>query len=232
MKALLLSAGKGTRLGAITSKIPKPLIKIDGKPLLKQWIDKLIKNNIEKILINTNYMHDKINDFILLNKYSEYVTLKFEKKLLGTAGTLYKNLNFFNNDDCMFIHADNFTKDDLNDFIIKHKNRPKSCLATMMVFETNNPSSCGIVKMDRNKILTKYTEKPKHFIGKMANSAIIILSKELIQILSESKNKNEYDFCKEILPTLIGKVYCYKTNYFFSDIGTTNNLKNIKSNLI
>ena len=43
MKALLLSAGKGARLGAITSKIPKPLIKIDGKPLLKQWLDKLIK---------------------------------------------------------------------------------------------------------------------------------------------------------------------------------------------
>ena len=137
-------------------------------------------------------MHSKINDFILSNNYSQHVTIKFEKI---NSWYLYKNLNFKMTTACLSMQIT--LLNDLKNFIIKHRNRPKSCLASMMVFETCSPSSCGIVKMNRNKILTKYTEKPKHFIGRMANSAIIILSKELIQILSESKNKMNMIFARK-----------------------------------
>ena len=59
------------------------------------------------------------------------ITTSFENKLLGTAGTVYANSEFID-DDCFLIHVDNYNKDDLSEFIESHKNRPQSCIMIMM----------------------------------------------------------------------------------------------------
>ena len=60
MRAILLAAGLGTRLRPITDKIPKCLVPINGKPLIDYWLEQLTKAGIEKFLINTHYLHEKV----------------------------------------------------------------------------------------------------------------------------------------------------------------------------
>ena len=107
MKALLLAAGLGTRLKPITGVVPKCLVPINGKPLLEYWIDSLVTANIKKILINTHYKKELVEEFVRQNKHCKYITTVHEPKLLATGGTLYKNREFFQNDDVLMAHADN-----------------------------------------------------------------------------------------------------------------------------
>ena len=69
MKALLLSAGYGTRLYPYTKNNPKCLLKINNKPLLDYWINALFFSGIEEIIINTHYLSKKIDDFVASSKF-------------------------------------------------------------------------------------------------------------------------------------------------------------------
>ena len=94
MRAILLAAGLGTRLRPITDTIPKCLVLIHGKPLLQIWLEKLTEVGIGPFLINTHYLHKQVEKFIEESEFSEQVELVYEEKLLGTAGTLSKNIDF------------------------------------------------------------------------------------------------------------------------------------------
>ena len=70
MRALLLSAGKGTRLGNLTKNTPKCLIKINKITLIEQWINKLLEEGVTNILVNTHYQHLKIKNYALIKELS------------------------------------------------------------------------------------------------------------------------------------------------------------------
>ena len=123
MKAILLAAGFGTRLRPLTNNIPKCLVPINGKPLLEIWLDKLTNIGIKEFLINTHYLSEKVVDFINQSRYKNNCKVVYEKKLLGTAGTLLSNLSFIEN-ECILIHADNYCEDHLTDFVKSHRLRP------------------------------------------------------------------------------------------------------------
>jgi mannose-1-phosphate guanylyltransferase len=218
-KALLLAAGFGTRLRPLTINTPKCLVPIKGKPLLEIWLDNLSKSGVCDFLINTHYLSNQVNEFINNSKYRNQIHLVNEKILLGTAGTLMHNIDFFDKEDGLLIHADNFCLDNLNDFFLAHFNRPKECLITMLTFRTDSPSKCGIVEIDANGIVVGFHEKVPNPPGNLANGAVYILSSDFINIL-----KMEYsdvkDFSTEVLNKFIGKIYTYNTNETFMDIGT------------
>ena len=94
MKALLLAAGLGTRLRLLTNHIPKCLVKIDGKPLLNIWIDRLLQADFSYILVNTHYLSDVVYEHLEANYAHEVQSGRIktvnEETLLGTAGTLLK----------------------------------------------------------------------------------------------------------------------------------------------
>ena len=91
-KALLLSAGFGTRLRPITLKTPKCLVKINNIPILEHWLLKLEQIGIEEVLINTHYLSKKVEEFLKIRAKSNLkITQVYEKNLYGTAGTLIKN---------------------------------------------------------------------------------------------------------------------------------------------
>ena len=160
IKALLLSAGLGTRLRPLTNHTPKCLIKVKGVPLLETWLNKLEKLGCEEVLINTHYLGDLVKEFLAARKKTNMkIHIVYEDKLLGTAGTLIKNLNFFDNSIGLLIHADNYMEDDLFPFIESFNLRPNNCLLSMLTFETDNPSSCGIIERDENNVLTAFYEK-------------------------------------------------------------------------
>ena len=219
MKAILLAAGFGTRLRPLTDNIPKCLVPIKGKPLLQIWLERLSDADFKEFLINTHYLSNQVNDFIYSSKFKDKCIIKYEKTLLGTAGTLLSSLNFIGEDDCMLVHADNYCLADFKEFIRVHNQRPSYCLMTMMTFRTDNPTSCGIIELDEKKVVIGFHEKVEHPPGNLANGAIYILSSELLKIFKE-KYATATDFSTEILHHFISKIYTYETNEVFEDIGT------------
>lgn len=222
MRAILLSAGYGKRLLPLTKNKPKCLLKIKGKVLLDLWLDKLINLGIKKILINVHYKKEMIIKHIKKSKYRNFVKIIEETKILGTAKTLIVNYDFYKSSDLMLIHSDNLCIDDLRKFLIAHKKKPKNCLMTMLAFNTLTPETCGILKLNNKGIVTKMYEKKKNSPGNLANGAVYILSKKLTKNLQKH---NYFDFSLDVIPTLMGKIFVYKTNAPFIDIGTPKNFK-------
>ena len=220
VKALLLSAGFGTRLRPLTLNIPKCLVQIKNKPILEFWLDKLESSNIESVLINTHYLHSKVEDFINKQPSRNIKIIQvYEKKLLGTAGTLLENKDFFRDSIGLLIHSDNYGKINLNDFLDAHKKRPKNCLLTMMTFNTKTPTSCGIVETDSNGVVVGFHEKVSNPPGNKANGAIFAFEPDFVNFL-KYRFPNAIDFSKEILPELLGHIYTWHTNEPFLDIGS------------
>jgi len=222
MKVILLAAGFGSRLKPITNYIPKCLVPIGGRALLDIWIKKLEEIKVKTIIINTHYLHLQVNNFIKKYHNNKKIKIKYEKILLGTAGTLLKNIDLIKDSDCLLIHADNYCEDDLKKLIVAHKNRPKSCLLTMMVFKVTDSFLFGIVNIDKNRIVRNYFEKNKKAKGNLANAAIYVLSKKFL-IKYKKEFKHAKNFSTDVLPFCINKIYVYKTNNKLIDIGTLKN---------
>jgi mannose-1-phosphate guanylyltransferase len=225
MNALVLAAGYGKRLLPITKKTPKCLVKIKNKILLQIWINKLISLGVKKILINVHYKKNKVLKFIKENKYKKNLIPLDEKKLLGTAGTLISNLKYYADQDLILIHGDNYTKDNLKKLLQYHNKKPKYCLITMLTFITDEPQTCGIIKVDKYGVVKKIYEKSKNPPGNLANGAVYIIDKKFFKTL---KNKNYKDFSKEVIPKYLGKIYTCHTSKKFIDIGSPE--KYIKAN--
>ena len=224
MRALLLAAGYGTRLKPITDNIPKCLVPINGKPLLDFWLEELYKADIGPILINTHYLSNQVEKYVNDCQYFGGLKLVYEPILLGTAGTIIKNIDFFNNEDCMVIHADNYSLANILRFKEEHIRRPNQCLMSMLTFRTENPTNCGIVEVDENNIVINFHEKIKNPPGNLANGAVYIISKELLNIISKDY-KMCTDFSTDVISKLLGKIYSHEISQVFIDIGTPENYK-------
>lgn len=219
MKALLLAAGFGTRLQPLTNTIPKCLVPIKGKPLLAIWFECLSNAGIEPFLVNTHYLAEQVEHFVRQSPFNSRVRLSNEKQLLGTAGTLLTNLDFFGGVDGMLVHADNYCLADFGAFVAAHKARPSHCLMTMMTFATESPHTCGIVELDQSGVVIRFHEKVRNPPGNIANGAVYILSSEMLRILATSM-ADVTDFSTEVLQNFVGRIYTYHTDAVFIDIGT------------
>ncbi|MCX6750716.1 MAG: nucleotidyltransferase family protein [Candidatus Pacearchaeota archaeon] len=110
MKALILCAGEGKRLMPLTEKTPKPMVLINGKPLLEYNIKLLKFYGIKDIAINTSHLPEKIKEYFGDGeKWGVKITYSYEPNLLGTAGALNNFRDFFGKDDFFVIAADNLT---------------------------------------------------------------------------------------------------------------------------
>ena len=219
MRAMLLAAGLGTRLRPLTDTIPKCLVPIKGRALLGVWLDRLSQVGVGPFLINTHYLPEQVQAFVASSPYRDKITLSHEKELLGTAGTLIANLQFFEGKDGILIHADNYCLTDFEGFIQAHSKRPSCCLMTMMTFRSDNPQSCGIVELDGRGIVVGFHEKIEKPPSNLANGAVYLLSAELLKLL-DTKLNSVTDFSTQVLQHLIGRIYTYESREFFIDIGT------------
>ena len=226
MKALLLAAGLGTRLKPFTNETPKCLTSIGGRPYLDILLEQLSGAGIGPFLINTHHLADQVSSYVKNCAYRSQIELVNEPELLGTAGTLLKNIDFFDGEDGMVMHADNYNKAFFEKFISAHKKRPSVCLMTMMLFEAEKPSECGIVEIDKDGVVINFHEKVKHPPGTLANGAIYVMDAICLELI-KNKFKGANDISIDILPRMLGKIYTYKTHGIFIDIGTPENLKKI-----
>ncbi|WP_455757094.1 nucleotidyltransferase family protein [Sulfurimonas sp.] len=219
MKALLLAAGEGTRLRPITLKTPKCLVSIEGKPLLSYWLENLSVAGVDKFLINSSYLADQVKEFIDKSPYKDNITLTYEEKLLNTGGTLLKNRAFFKDEAFMLVHADNLSFCDFEDFLDAHAKRRNGCEITMMTFQTDNPSACGIVELDDNGVVQKFHEKVKNPPSNLANGAVYICEPSVLKFI-EALDKKDMDFSLDVLPSFMGKINTFLNDVYHRDIGT------------
>jgi len=133
MKAMILSAGKGTRLGKITETIPKVLIEINGKSLLRRAVEKCVTHGFDDIIINVHHFAGMVEEEIDRMKNSGYrITVSDEREeLLDTGGGLYNARHFFDRDPFLLFNADIITDFDLSELLGYH--RMKGGLATLAV---------------------------------------------------------------------------------------------------
>lgn len=223
MKALILAAGYGTRLGGITKGFPKPLIQVGKKPILDLTIRKLLEIGISEIVINTHFKAEAIESYLSSQEYSAQITLSYEAKLLGTLGTLRKHLDYLSNSDFVVMHSDNYFEDSLHGLVHTHLNREPHIMASMATFDTENPTECGVVTVDEKLQVTGFFEKVANPPSCIANAAIYIFS-PLVQhdILALPQEAN--DLSKNLIPRLVGRIITSKFNGPFVDIGTPEGL--------
>jgi mannose-1-phosphate guanylyltransferase len=227
MRAILLAAGYGTRLRPITNTIPKCLLPINGTPLLDIWLNNLSRAGIGPFLINTHYLATQVERHFCTSPYKDEVTLVYEPELLGTGGTLLSNIDFFQEEDGLLIHADNYSLCDLAQFVKAHRERPADCLMTMLTFCTDDPCSCGIVEIDERGVVMRFHEKVIHPPGNLANGAVYILSKEFIRDVSLNAD-NVQDISTQLIGKYLGKIYTYHTHRAHIDIGTPESYLKVK----
>ncbi len=227
MKVLLLCAGFGTRLRPLTLETPKCLLPVAGRPLLDYWLDTLFASEkIEHVLINTHYKAEQFHEHIKASPYKNRVTITTEPEILGTAGSLIANRRFFENDsDLLLIHGDNFYTGDVDELIDAHIRRPPSCQMTMLLFDTPNPETCGIVTRDGSGVVKQFYEKQENPPGHLANAAIYALSSQFVMSLETHLT----DFSLEVIPQLMGKIFTVKTAGDVVDIGTPETYQYVQS---
>jgi len=219
MRALLLAAGLGTRLKPLTNYLPKCLVPIRGRPLIDYWLQLLVENNVDEILINTHYLEPLVIKFIAGSSWIKNVTIVHEKRLLGTGGTILANKGFFEGAPFLVAHADNLTSFDLLAFIESHSIRPCESEMTMMIFETPDPKSSGIVEINARGIVTSFHEKVPCPLGNLANAAVYILEPTVLDYMV-ALGKSEIDFSIEVIPQFMGRISTFFNSSYHRDIGT------------
>lgn len=221
---ILFSAGIGSRIRHRTLYNPKVLLMVNGSPILKYWLDKSIMLRPRKIIVNTHYLSEKIDEFIS----SEYqnnseIIIKYENELLGTGGSLKAYINDFENiETIVFIHADNYSSINLADFIYTHSRRPKEANITMGIFKPTNHFGCGMLNFNEKGMVIDYEEKPLTTKLEWANAGIFAAEVNYILAMEPSLPIIS-DFSKDFIPMHFKEFYTHKINDYHIDIGTEEN---------
>ena len=215
MKAMILAAGMGSRMGYLTKNIPKPLLKIGNQTLLEIQLNKLIQAGISQFLINVSYLGDQIIEFIS-NKYknSSNIEIQFSKEdqPLETAGGIVNALEFFDDNPFLVTNADIFTNFDYS-ILLEHK-LSDDVSAFLILVPNPEFKIVGDYGLEGNKL---------SFTKDFTYSGIGIYRKEMFQRFK----KGEKIKLKSILDDYIlnNKIDGSLYHGYWSDIGTAERLE-------
>ncbi|MFH1125630.1 MAG: sugar phosphate nucleotidyltransferase [Candidatus Altiarchaeota archaeon] len=215
--AVLLAGGKGTRMRPFTYEIPKPMIPVQGKPLIQHIVELLRKYEVGEITFSVGYMKDKIKEYFGNgSKFGVNITYVEEKDELGTAGPL-NMLREKLNDTFLMFNGDILSNIDLKDFVSFHED--KKGVATIALTTVSNPSRFGVARLRGDNIL-EFIEKPS--IGKepsnLINAGVYVLEPEVFKYIPQGKAMME----KDVFPKLAkkGKLFGYYFDGQWFDTGT------------
>ena len=221
MKAIVLAAGKGTRLFPLTGEMPKPMAPVVGKPLIQHTFELLAKTGLEEVYVNVHYLADTILD-VYGNATSvgdTKVRITRENELMGTAGSVKYIADHFG-ETFVVIMGDALTDVDVRDVVAFHQER--GALATLVLMHVADTSQYGVARLDRKQNIVSFQEKPHpdEAISNMANTGIYVLEPEVLGYIPENRF---FDFAKDVFPRLLKageKVAGYEGSFYWSDIGT------------
>jgi NDP-sugar pyrophosphorylase family protein len=208
VKALILAAGKGTRLKELTADKPKPMIEIGGEPLLAHHVRRLRAAGVREIAINLHHAAGVITDYFGDgSKYDVRLEYSYEPELLGTAGAA-KKLEAFLDESFFVIYGDVFTNVDLYALAMFHANR-KQGLGTdvalsMSLYRVPNPTECGLVETTAVGRVTRFVEKPPadQVFTDLANAGLLVCDAPVLQYVPPAA---VYDFGRDLIPELLAQ---------------------------
>lgn len=201
---------------------------VKGRPLIEYWLSTLYSAEFSDVLVNLHSHADIVREFLQQSKFHNWVSFVYEDNLLGTAGTLRENADFFQDKTVLLIHADNLCCCDFSKFLDFHHNeRSAGTIMTMMTFESPTPSTCGIVELDKTGIVHKFHEKVLHPPGNLANAAVYLLEPEVMDWIVQHPEVT--DFSTEVLPQMFGKIATWKNEGVLRDIGTIDMLRDAQN---
>lgn len=218
MRAILLAAGRGTRLGEISRATPKCLQKVGGVTVLDRLVGQLMKVGVKEFLINTHHLADKVESHIDAAPWASRATVVFEKTLLGTLGTLKANHRFLD-DGGWVLHADNFIAGDLKMLREAFTSRSPEVWGTMLCFRVDDGRNFGIVERAPNGIVIGFHEKVPDPPGKLASAATYLFDERVISLLTRLPPEDS-DISRDLLPHLLGRLVAIETTNAVIDIGT------------
>lgn len=230
MKVIIPAGGKGTRLNSILKGTPKPLVNIDGDPLLIHTIKLCKKYGLTDINLLLGYKPNQIiNTIGDGSNFDVKITYHIEDKELGTAGAV-KNIEDIIDNDFLLIYGDIYVNMNLEKLINFHHS--KNSNGTLVCHPNNHPHDSDLLETNDEDEIIEFISKP-HDEGKyhrnLVNAGVSILNKS---ILMNIKKNTYYDFGKDIYPKFIGKkLYGYNTPEYIHDIGTPVRYKNVLNDI-
>jgi len=185
MKAIILAAGKGTRLKPLTDTTPKPMLKIMGRPLLEHIIERL-PEAIDELVIITGYKEEQIKDYFGVNFNNRKVQYVNQPTQLGTGHAALLAAPFLTEGEKFLI----MYADDIHD-----KESITQCLEhdlSMLVKNVVNPKAFGVVSLDQNGIIQEIEEKPENPKSNLVNVGVYVLDTRVFAYQPPLTKSGEY----------------------------------------
>ncbi|HST23195.1 MAG TPA: nucleotidyltransferase family protein [Blastocatellia bacterium] len=209
-KAMLLAAGRGTRLRPMTETVSKCMVEIAGKPVLEHNIERLRSFGVTDIAINLHYLPEAVmNHFGDGSRFGVHIHYSHEPELLGTAGAVKKVAAFF--DVPFFVwYGDNLSTCRLDRLREFHK--AKGGIASIALHYREDPTQSGIVGLDEQDQVTRFLEKPRaeQVFSHWVSAGILALEPRALEAVAADV---AMDFGRDVFPALLERgeaIYGYR----------------------
>ncbi|WP_296943543.1 NDP-sugar synthase [uncultured Massilia sp.] len=247
MKAMILAAGKGTRVRPLTYDLPKPMIPVLGKPVMAYLIEHLRKHGVTEIMVNVSHLHEKIEEYFGEGEqFGVQIGYSFEGYTkedgevvavpIGSAGGMKKIQEFggFFDDTTIVLCGDALIDLDLKAALLEH--RRKGAMATVITKEVpwDKVSSYGVVVTDQEGRITQFQEKPKQeeALSNFISTGIYIFEPEVIDLIPSGV---EFDIGSQLFPLLAEKgmpFYAQGRPFNWLDIGSVSDYWEVLQNVL
>ena len=225
--AVIMAGGKGSRLRSITNdEIPKPMVPVDGKPLLEYQVEALKEYGIKKIIMIVGHLGEKIMDHFKDGKdFGVDIDYIVEKEPLGTAGAFYYLKDKTDTKDFLLIFGDVFFDidfDRMEDFHFKN-----AALTTLLAHPNGHPYDSDLIQTDDNGKVIGSDSKNNvrdYWYDNMVNAGMYIINRELLELVGEPV---KIDFEKDILANQVkngANIYAYHSPEYVKDVGTVDRI--------
>src|ERR1700694_2124659 len=220
MRAVLMAGGEGSRLRPLTSRRPKPLAPVAGKPIMELILELLRRHGFTDVVATLHYLADEIEAYFgdgsALGVKMHYVV---EDTPLGTAGAVKLAHEHLAGEPFLIISGDALTDLDLTALVRHHRERGND--VTIALQRVTNPLEFGVVVTDENERIVRFLEKPSwgEVFSDTINTGIYVLEPSILDRMQRGK---VYDFSKDLFPDMLregAKLGGYVIDAYWTDIG-------------
>ena len=241
MKTVIMAGGRGTRISSVASDIPKPMIKIEGKPVLEHELECLRDQGFTDIILTVSHLGNIIMDYFgdgsgispaTGKPFGVHIEYYFEKEPLGNAGALFKIKNKLDS-DFLLLNADAVFDVDFNRFVAFHKQH--GGLVTLFTHPNSHPYDSGLIIADKNgavdQWLAKEDDRPEYYRNRV-NAGLHVINPIILEqsgidadkvgTVGENGKPIKVDLDRQLLKPLAGtgKMFCYDSPEYVKDMGT------------
>jgi len=214
MRAIILAGGKGTRLAPYTAVFPKPLMPIDGIPILEVIVKQLAHFQIEDLIFTVSPQSEALLSAYFGDgrKFGVDICYSKEERPLGTAGPL--SLISDLTETFLVMNGDILTTLDYQKLIRYH--RQHKGMVTIAMSQKKVQLELGVMEFNRAHQLTRYIEKPT--LSYSVSMGIYVFERKILKWIPPEKYLDFPELIQKLLKQRI-RVVCYPSNDFWLDIG-------------